>query len=143
MDGPHEDAAMDQITDTAPATRDAHGRFMPGCSGNPAGRKPGSINVATALRRQLAEGDTDAAARLIIQRMKEGDAAAARFILLHGEPKPRGRPVEFDFAEDMDIARAHRKLLVRMSTGEITPAEGGDIGRALERAHRAEHREAR
>ena len=46
---------MDQATSAASSsTRDGRGRFTPGCSGNPAGRQPGSINKATALR-QFAE----------------------------------------------------------------------------------------
>ncbi|MEJ0067742.1 MAG: DUF5681 domain-containing protein [Pseudomonadota bacterium] len=31
------------------AGRDAHGRFAPGRSGNPRGKKPGTVNRATAL----------------------------------------------------------------------------------------------
>ena len=47
------------------ATRDAGGRFMPGCSGNPAGKKPGTQNWATRLKRALKDGDDDAIARAL------------------------------------------------------------------------------
>ena len=41
----------------ATATRDAHGRFRPGCSGNPAGWPPGTLNRATWVKHWLAEAD--------------------------------------------------------------------------------------
>jgi hypothetical protein len=41
------------------AARDARGRFQPGCSGNPAGKKPGTLNRATILKRVMAEGDEE------------------------------------------------------------------------------------
>src|SRR6185312_4159006 len=62
-------------------TRDADGRFVPGQSGNPAGKKPGTRNRATVLREALADGEETAAARIVIDRALAGDAVAARFIV--------------------------------------------------------------
>jgi hypothetical protein len=49
-------------------TRDANGRFLPGQSGNPAGKKPGTRNRATTLREALKDGEDAAAARFIVDR---------------------------------------------------------------------------
>jgi len=39
--------------------RDARGRFQPGCSGNPAGTQPGTLNQATLLKRLMDDGDDE------------------------------------------------------------------------------------
>src|SRR4051794_32669942 len=67
--------------------RDARGRFQPGQSGNPAGKAPGTLNHATRFRLSLEAGDFQAASRLIVQKMREGNFAAARFIVDHVDPK--------------------------------------------------------
>jgi hypothetical protein len=79
---------MEGINQTA--MRDAYGRFMPGNSGNPAGKKPGTRNRATVLREALAEGEDIATARIIIDKALAGDAVAARFIVDRLTPRPRG-----------------------------------------------------
>src|SRR5258708_39540754 len=70
--------------------RDANGRFVPGQSGNPAGKKPGTRNRATVLREALADGEDVAAARIVIVKALAGNAVAARFIIDRLEPRPRG-----------------------------------------------------
>ncbi|MEJ0071585.1 MAG: DUF5681 domain-containing protein [Pseudomonadota bacterium] len=45
-----------------PAVRDGRGRFVPGSSGNPAGKKPGTRNHATVLKELLRDGEAEAAA---------------------------------------------------------------------------------
>src|SRR5216684_948505 len=76
--------------------RDTNGRFVPGRSGNPAGKKPGTRNRATVLREALADGEDIAAARIVIDKALAGDAVAARFIVDRLSPRPRGRQVELD-----------------------------------------------
>jgi hypothetical protein len=73
------------------AIRDANGRFVPGRSGNPAGKKPGTRNRATVLRAALSDGEDKAAARIVIDKALAGDAVAARFIVDRLTPRPRGR----------------------------------------------------
>ncbi len=124
------------------ATRDAQGRFMPGCSGNPAGKKPGTLNYATIILRRLREDGANAAVDELIAKARKGNLAAIRILLDRIDPKPRGRAVEFEFDEAMDLGRACRKVVKRMSTGDITPSEGGQIIREIERTQRAEIRAA-
>src|SRR5260370_8322753 len=80
---------MDGINNAA--MRDANGRFAPGISGNPAGKKPGTRNRATVLRKALAEGEDIAAARIVIDKALAGDVVAARFVVDRLTPRPPRR----------------------------------------------------
>ena len=53
-------------TASPPVARDATGRFQPGVSGNPAGKRPGTRNRRTLLAEALREGEEAALARSII-----------------------------------------------------------------------------
>src|SRR5260221_12262879 len=89
---------MDELLETSPH-RDATGRFLPGRSGNPAGKKPGTRNRATLLREALNEGEDRAAARLVIDKALEGNLVAARFIVDRLMPRPRGREIEIELPD--------------------------------------------
>jgi hypothetical protein len=121
--------------------RDADGRFLPGCSGNPDGKRPGTRNRATLLREVMREGDDRTMARLVVDRAVGGDAVAARFCLARLEPKPRGRPIGLDLPEGAASAEAVEaafdSALARLAAGEITPAEAVEISRFLESRIRA------
>ena len=67
---------MDGINQTA--MRDAGGRFVPGQSGNPADKKPGTRNQATLLAEALRDSEGEAAARLVIDKALAGDARTRR-----------------------------------------------------------------
>lgn len=75
-------------------TRDDHGRYVPGTSGNPSGRPKGSASLVAALRREL-ERRTDAgspgleavAARLVDLAIA-GDIRAVREIADRLDGKP-------------------------------------------------------
>ena len=41
------------------ATRDTSGRFKPGCSGNPAGKQPGTLNHTTRMKQWLDDPEAD------------------------------------------------------------------------------------
>src|SRR5450432_2985973 len=78
------------------AGRGAHGRFVPGVSGNPAGKRKGTRNRATVLAAALAADESGAVARVVIDKALAGDAVTARFLLGLLAPKLRGRPIELD-----------------------------------------------
>jgi hypothetical protein len=106
-------------------TRDANGRFLPGQSGNPAGKKPGTRNRATTLREALKDGE---------------DAAAARFIVDRLMPRPRSRTIELDLpagAGAADILAASNATIAAMAAGEITPDEALTVTRVLDGRLRA------
>src|SRR5260370_36959351 len=71
------------------SVRDARGRFVPGQSGNPAGKLPGTCNRATLLRSALDSEDGPAMARIVIDKALAGDVVTARFCLDRLEPRPR------------------------------------------------------
>jgi len=120
--------------------RDANGRFVPGQSGNPAGKKPGTRNRATVLREALADGEGVAAARIVIDKALAGNAVAARFIIDRLEPRRRGRVVSLDLPEGASagaVVAAYDTTLRAMASGEITPDEALTVTRVLDGRLRA------
>jgi hypothetical protein len=79
--------------------RDGRGRFVPGQSGNPAGKLPGTRNRATLLKAALDSEDGPAMARIVIDKALAGDVVTARFCLDRLEPRPRGRAIAIDLPE--------------------------------------------
>ena len=126
-------------TQAAPADgRDTQGRFVPGRSGNPAGRKRGSRNKATALREFLDDGEDGAMVRVVVERALQGDAVAARFLVDRLFPKSRGRPIELDLPDDgldggqaLGHAEIYDAALRAMLKAEITPDEAGQVAKLL------------
>jgi hypothetical protein len=121
------------------ATRNVRGRFMPGRSGNPAGKKPGTLNYATILKNSLSEGDAEAAALQNIDKAVAGNLTAGKFLFDRVDPKPRGRPVALVLPDDAtasDLLAASEASIRAMMTGEISPDEALLIARCLrERAN--------
>jgi len=119
---------------TAPA-RDAGGRFLPGQSGNPAGKRPGTRNRATLIRQAFAEGEEMVVARAVIDKAKDGDAVSARFLLGLLCPRPRDRAITLDLPDGMcagDTVAAFNTTLLAMAAGEITPDEALTITRMFD-----------
>jgi hypothetical protein len=124
---------MENLEQSA-AGRDAFGRFLPGRSGNPAGKAPGTRNHAIGLRAVLREGEHEALARLVVERALGGDPVAARFLVDRLLPKPRGRTIELalpDLATDIDHGVIFDAALRAMVSGEITPDEAGQVSKLL------------
>jgi hypothetical protein len=119
------------------ATRDARGRFKPGCSGNPAGKPPGALNHATRLARWLAEADEEAAAKALIARAKEGNVAALRILFDRIDPKPRGRAIALDLPADATLAQKFDATFAAMAAGAITPEDALLVSRCLDHHSKA------
>ena len=135
------------------SVRDERGRFVPGQSGNPAGKMPGTRNRATLLRAALDSEDGPAMARIVIDKALAGDVVTARFCLDRLEPRPRGRAIAIDLPEGArarDVVAAFDATVQAMAAGEITPDEAVQVtqvldGRrkAIEAAWREEERDGR
>jgi hypothetical protein len=110
------------------------GRFVAGYSGNPAGKRPGTLNRKTVLLAALRDGEGEAAARVVIDKALAGDANMARFIVAQISPRPRGRTVHIEMPEDDDcnVVAAFNATLRALCNGEITPDEALHVSRFLD-----------
>src|SRR5450432_2376665 len=109
---------MDNSNSATPPIRDAAGRFLPGQSGNPAGKTPGTRNRATILRAALEEGEEMAVARSVIDKATAGDGISARFLLGMLCPRPRGRAITLELPFGMspgDTVAAFNATLLAMA----------------------------
>lgn len=78
-------------------TRDEMGRFKPGHSGNPEGKKPGTLSLLALLRRKLEELDVVAdktVAEILIDQyiadaIERRDGVAVRDMMDRTDGKPR------------------------------------------------------
>jgi hypothetical protein len=126
--------------------RDRGGRFAPGVSGNPAGKRRGTLNRMTKLKLALDADESGAIARMVIDRALAGDMAAARFCLGLIVPKPRGREIELDLPECNGIAgilAAFDVTVAAMAAGDITPDEALTVSKVLDRRRAAIEAKAR
>jgi hypothetical protein len=122
------------------AARDGRGRFVPGRSGNPTGKIPGTRNRATLLKAALDSEDGPAMARIVIDRALAGDVVTAKFCLDRLEPKPRNRAIEIDLpagATARDLVAAFDETVRAMAAGEITPDEAVQVTRVLDGRRKA------
>jgi hypothetical protein len=112
--------------------RDGRGRFAPGQSGNPAGRRLGSRNHATLLRERLQDGDDELAVRVLMDRVRAGDGVAARFVADRLFPKPRDREIDLGLPppeEGTTVTALLERCLWLMACGELTIDEATRIGK--------------
>jgi hypothetical protein len=133
------EAAMLDVAEQG-STRDGRGRFVPGMSGNPAGKAPGTRNRATMLKAALDSEDGPAIARIVIDRALAGDVVTAKFCLDRLEPKPRSRAIEIDLpagARARDLVAAFDETVRAMAAGEITPDEAVQVTRVLDGRRKA------
>src|SRR5260221_4266900 len=126
--------------DTTPTPRDASGRFVPGQSGNPAGKRPGTRNRATILAEALRCGEAENIARVVIDKAVAGDAVAARFCLDRLTPRSRGRAIRLQLPEGEsaggEVVAMFNSALRAMAAGDITPDEAVTVARFLEGRYR-------
>ena len=114
-------------------TRDEHGRFRPGFSGNPAGKRPGTLNHATRLARWLDDADTEQVARAMFAEAIKGRVAAARLLLDRLDPRPRGRTHSLGLPAGATLKDGYGAVFAHLATGAITPGEALTMSQVLER----------
>src|SRR4051794_16780063 len=86
------------MTHAAAGIRDTNGRFVPGQSGNPAGRPKGARNRATVLAEFLEDGEAGILVRRYIQRALNGDPIALRVCFERLVANAGPAPIELDLA---------------------------------------------
>jgi hypothetical protein len=115
-----------------------NGRFQPGQSGNPNGRRRGSRSKVLVALDALGEGEVEAIVKTMIEKAKEGDAAAAKTILDRVWPPRKGARLQFDLpavSKAEELPQAIASINRQVADGDISPDEGLVIVGLLE-AHR-------
>lgn len=99
--------------------------WLPGQSGNPAGRPKGSKNRKTLLVEEF-EKDGSAIARVVISKALEGDMQAANLVLQRLSPPLRARAerVMFELTPYAPLTTQAQQVLVAVAEGGIDPETG-------------------
>jgi hypothetical protein len=110
-------------------------KFKPGQSGNPAGRPRGSRNATTVALESLLDGQAEALTNKVVELALDGDMAALRLCMDRILPPRKDRPVTFalpSIESASDAAAVTSAILSAVASGEITPADAGEIGKLVE-----------
>lgn len=96
-------------------------KFLPGQSGNPAGR-PCRETTAHKLRQSITVAMPEIL-EVMIAQAKAGDTTAAKILIDRALPalKPQSEPVTFDIASNDTLLDIAQTLLHMASRGEIAP----------------------
>ena len=108
--------------------------FLPGQSGNPAGRPRGSRNKKTLFLEALLDGESETLMRRLIGLAKMGDDLAMRLCVERMMPPRRDRPVPLPLPRietEADARRASSEVIEALSEGEVTPKEAEQLLRAI------------
>ena len=109
--------------------------FKPGKSGNPDGRPRGSRNATTLALESLLDGQATALTQKAINLALTGDMAALRLCLDRILPPRKDRPVSFELPpikSAQDAAATVSAVLAAVASGELTPADAGEISKLIE-----------
>src|SRR5262249_17328986 len=108
--------------------------FLPGQSGNPAGRPRGARNKKIVALEALLDSESEALMEKMITLAKMGDDIAMRLCVERIMPPRRERPVPLRLPRiesEADARRAVTEVMEAMSEGEITPREADQLLRAV------------
>lgn len=107
------------------------GRWKAGESGNPAGRKPGTGEVAK-VRAAIAARVPELLAKLMTQAL-EGDTSAARLLLERAIAplKAIEGAVELSLPDGGTLTAQGRAVLSAVAAGEIAPGQGAQLLAAI------------
>jgi hypothetical protein len=115
------------------AGRTPNGRFAPGHSGNPNGKRPSTLNWATRIRAVLRAGEDATLVRSAVDRANEGDRVFLRFCVERLVPKPRRGGIELDLSDE--AVGSPRAVLdaamISLATGKLAPEDALAVVRFL------------
>jgi hypothetical protein len=127
-------------TDPDNAGREQDGRFSPGCSGNPAGKKARTRHKATQAALALLSGEVDGLTRKAVELALAGDVTALRLCHERLVPPCRAAPISLDLPRletRADVPRVLSFLLAEADRGEATPGEAEKLARLVSENHKA------
>jgi hypothetical protein len=116
------------------------GQFLPGNSGNPAGRTPGSRNHATLLAEQLFDGASGALANKAVTMALDGNVKALDIAVRNIIAPRRHRPCQFalpPLATAADAAPAIAAIAAAAAGGVISAEEALAFSQIVESFIRA------
>ena len=106
------------------------GRWKPGESDNPAGRKPGTGEVAK-IRAAIGERVPELLDKLMAQAL-EGDTAAARLLLERAvAPLKAAEQTQALTLPDGTLTEQGRAVLACVAAGELAPGQGSALLAAI------------
>ena len=107
------------------------GYWKPGQSGNPAGRKPGTGEVA-AIRAAIAERVPELLAALMTKAL-DGDIGASRLLLERAIAplKSIENPVELQLPQDGTLTAKATAVLTAAAAGSLSPQQASQLIAAL------------
>jgi hypothetical protein len=115
--------------------KEIKGRFKPGVSGNPSGRKQGARNKTTLAAMALLSGEAEALTRLAIDKALEGDLTALKLCLDRIIPPTKDHPIDIKLPKienvsDMPIFTG--ALLDAVSSGKLPATEAEKLSKILQ-----------
>jgi hypothetical protein len=108
--------------------------FLPGQSGNPAGRPRGARNKKTIALEALIDAESEAVIQKVIGLAKMGDDLAIRLCVDRMLAPRRERPVPLRLPRietDADARRAAAEVMEALGEGEVTPKEAEHLLRTI------------
>jgi Family of unknown function (DUF5681) len=124
--------------------------FEKGRSGNPGGRRRGSLNKATLAAAALLTGESEALTRKAVEMALAGDPTAMRLCMERVLPPCRERSVKFGLPRTggalpgetagpsaEDISLAMNAVTAALASGKITPGEAERIAGVVDTFVRA------
>lgn len=98
-------------------------RWQPGQSGHPAGRPPGAVGKATAIRAKVLD-DLPGILDGMVRQAQDGDVQAARMLCELALPKlkPVAEPIQLTApAEGATLAQRGEAIVQAMAEGSVSP----------------------
>jgi len=125
------------VAETTPGEQ--RGRpFLPGQSGNPAGRPKGARHKALLALDAIGDETAADVLRRVVEDAKAGDLRAAELLMRRLWPERKGRPIALDLPameSTRDLAKATAVIVAAVAAGDVTPDEGQAVASIVE-AHR-------
>ena len=113
----------------------SNGRFKPGQSGNPAGRKPGQRHRSTVLLEKLMADDAKTIVKAVLTAAAAGDMTAARLVLDRVLPAMKDRPlsIELPAADTTEgVDKALCAVIAAVADGSLLLGEAAALSSLLE-----------
>lgn len=100
-------------------------RFKKGVSGNPSGKKTGTLNHATRLRKQI-EQSGDELITVLLDVAKSGDVTALRLALDRVVPalKPVSEPIVYELDVSLSLSEQAAQVMQAVAGGTLSHEVG-------------------